>query len=254
MRQFSLPLDDTPSEAEQILQGLNPAQQEAVRATDGPVMIIAGPGSGKTRTLTHRIAYLLATKKARPYQVLALTFTNKAAREMKERVEKLIGAEEAKGMWLGTFHATFARLLRREADKLGYTSDFSIYDTDDTERMLRGLMERYHIDPRQFSPRSIRGLISSAKNQLITPNDYARMAATPPQEKAATLFGPYQDALRKANAMDFDDLLLKPIDLFVQHPDVLKKYQERWTYVHIDEYQDTNHAQYTLAKDRKSVV
>ncbi len=232
MRQFALPLDENPSDAESIIQGLNPAQQEAVRATDGPVMIIAGPGS----------------RKARPYQILALTFTNKAAREMKVRVEKLIGAEEAKGMWLGTFHATFARLLRREADNLGYTSDFSIYDTDDSERMLRGLMERYHIDPKQFRPRAIRNLISSAKNQLVTPNDYARMAATPVQERAATLFGPYEQALRKANAMDFDDLLLKPIDLFMQHPTVLQKYQERWSYLHIDEYQDTNHAQYTLAK------
>ncbi len=252
MRQFHLSSEDlttsTNNEAALILQGLNPAQQEAVQATDGPVMIIAGPGSGKTRTLTHRIAYLLATGKARAYQIMALTFTNKAAREMKERVHKLVGGDAAKGMWLGTFHATFARLLRRDGEHLGFTSDFSIYDTDDTERILRGLMERFNIDRKQFSPRAIRGLISSAKNQMVTPEAYTRMAATPGQEKAAILYGPYQQALRRANAMDFDDLLLKPIELFEKSPDILNKYQERWAYLHIDEYQDTNHAQYLLAK------
>ncbi|MCH6554593.1 MAG: UvrD-helicase domain-containing protein, partial [Acidobacteria bacterium] len=142
MRQFQLSSDDLDTENEEaalILQGLNPAQQEAVQAIDGPVLIIAGPGSGKTRVLTHRIAYLLATGKARSYQILALTFTNKAAREMKERVHKLVGAEAARGMWMGTFHSMFARLLRIEGDHLGFTSDFSIYDTDDTERLLRSL-------------------------------------------------------------------------------------------------------------------
>lgn len=257
MRQFHLSLDDvdTPSasqpssaEADLILQGLNPAQQEAVRATDGPVMIIAGPGSGKTRTLTHRIAYLLASGRARSYEILALTFTNKAAREMKERVQKLVGEEVARGMWMGTFHSIFARVLRHQGDKIGFTSDFSIYDTDDTERVLRGLMERFHIDSKQYSVRSLRALISSAKNQMVGPQAYARMAATPAQERAATLYGPYQQALQKANALDFDDLLLKPIELFEKAPDVLTKFQQRWKYVHIDEYQDTNHTQYTLSK------
>ncbi|HMB89491.1 MAG TPA: UvrD-helicase domain-containing protein, partial [Rhodothermales bacterium] len=256
MRQFQLYSDDldtdAPSpnqeEADQILQGLNRDQQAAVAATDGPVMIIAGPGSGKTRTLTHRIAYLLATGKARSYQILSLTFTNKAAREMKERVHKLVGAEAARGMWMGTFHSTFARLLRREADGIGFTSDFSIYDTDDTERILRGLMDRYHIDSKQFSVRSIRSLISSAKNQMVSPAAYERMAVTPGQERAARVYGPYQQALKRANAMDFDDLLLKPIELFETSPETLEKYQNRWTYVHIDEYQDTNHAQYVLSK------
>lgn len=253
MRQFTLSFDDTPSqstndEAEAILEGLNPAQQEAARVTDGPVLIIAGPGSGKTRTLTHRIAYLLAAGKARPYQVLALTFTNKAAREMKNRIEKLVGREAVRGMWMGTFHSVFARILRVEGDKIGFSKDFSIYDTDDTERILRSQMERYNINSKQFSVRAIRSLISSAKNQMVKPSEYAQLAATPLQERAAQLYGPYQEMLRKSNAMDFDDLLLKPIELFQKDQETLEKYQTRWRYTHIDEYQDTNHAQYVLAK------
>lgn len=262
MRQFSLSLDAphapasdatasdaaASDEAALILQGLNAAQREAVVATDGPVLIIAGPGSGKTRTLTHRIAYLLAAGKARPWEVLALTFTNKAAREMQERITRLIGREAARGMWMGTFHATFARLLRREGDKIGYTSDFTIYDTDDVERILRGLMDRFHVDAKQFSVRSMQNLLSSAKNQMVGPDEYARVVASPAQEKAALLYRPYVDALRRANAMDFDDLLLKPIELFERSPETLAKYQDRWRYVHIDEYQDTNRAQYVLAK------
>jgi len=237
-----------PEAAARILEGLNPVQRQAVQVTEGPVLIIAGPGSGKTRTLTHRIAYLIATGRARPHQILALTFTNKAAREMMERIERLVGAEAARHIWMGTFHAIFARILRREGHRIGYTPDFSIYDTDDSERLLRELMARYHIDPRQYSPRTIRHLISGAKNQMIGPEEYARLVASPVQEKAAKLYGPYQEALRKANALDFDDLLLKPIELFEQHPDVLQRYQERWRYLHIDEYQDTNRAQYVLAR------
>ena len=254
MRQYQLSLDDAqPShhpndEAEAILQGLNPMQREAASTTEGPVLIIAGPGSGKTRTLTHRIAYLLAAGKARPREILALTFTNKAAREMKERIVKLVGAGQARGIWMGTFHSTFARLLRVEGDKVGYSKDFTIYDTDDTERILRGLMPRFAIDAKQFSPRALRGFISSAKNAMVSPQEYGRLVASPQQEKAALVYGPYEEALRRSNAMDFDDLLLRPIDLFQRHPDVLQKYQERWTYLHIDEYQDTNRAQYTLAK------
>lgn len=253
MRQYQLAAEPAPPPAETnapdaILEGLNEAQQEAVRVTDGPVMIIAGPGSGKTRTLTHRIAYLIATGKAKPWEILALTFTNKAAREMKQRVLHQVGMDGARGMWMGTFHATFARLLRREGEKIGYSSEFSIYDTDDSRRVMRALMDRYDIDAQQFSPRSLHGLISSAKNQMVAPSDYARVAAGPAQERAAQIYGPYQQMLRRSNAMDFDDLLLKPINLFEQHPDVLEQYQDRWRYVHIDEYQDTNRAQYVLAK------
>ncbi len=237
-----------PEAAARILEGLNPVQRQAVQTTEGPVLIIAGPGSGKTRTLTHRIAYLMAAGRARPHQILALTFTNKAAREMMARIERLVGSEAARYIWMGTFHSIFARILRREGHRIGYTPDFSIYDTDDAERLLRELMPRYQIDPRQYSPRTIRHLISSAKNQMIGPEAYARLVASPVQEKAARLYGPYQEALRKANALDFDDLLLKPIELFEQHPDVLQQYQERWRYLHIDEYQDTNRAQYVLAR------
>jgi len=232
-------------EATHILAGLNEKQREAVETTDGPVLIIAGPGSGKTRTLTHRIAYLLATGRATPREVLALTFTNKAAREMKQRVEALVGGPDGrgvKGLWMGTFHSTFARLLRREADKLGYSQDFSIYDTSDAKRIIRDLCGRLNIDAKQFKPRALQRKISSAKNQMLTPAEYETIARGRVQEMAARVFGPYQQALRKANAMDFDDLLLRPIDLFENHPDVLEKYQERWRYVHIDEYQDTNKA------------
>ncbi|PSQ80154.1 MAG: ATP-dependent DNA helicase PcrA [Bacteroidetes bacterium QS_8_68_15] len=238
-------------EAKQILQGLNEKQREAVKTTDGPVLIIAGPGSGKTRTLTHRIAYLLATGQATPHEVLALTFTNKAAREMKQRVQALVGGPDGrgtKGLWMGTFHSTFARLLRREADKLGYSQDFSIYDTGDAKRIIRDLAGRLGIDTQQFRPRALQRKISSAKNQMLAPAEYRDLARGRVQEMAAQVFGPYQEALRRANAMDFDDLLLRPIDLFDEHPDVLKQYQERWRYVHIDEYQDTNKAQYTLAQ------
>src|SRR5690606_36804792 len=235
-------------EAEALIAGLNPAQAEAARTTEGPVMIIAGPGSGKTRTLTHRIAYLLAARKAWPSQILALTFTNKAAREMKERVARLVGPEVARGLWMGTFHATFARLLRREAEHLGFSKDFSIYDTDDTERLIKTLMPRFDVDPKRVTPRAVRGRISGAKNQMVTPEEYVRLAADPFEEAVARLYGPYNEALRRANAMDFDDLLAWPIRLFENHPDVLRHYQERWRYLHIDEYQDTNRAQYLLAK------
>lgn len=234
--------------AEAIAAALNPAQQEAVRATDGPVLIVAGPGSGKTRVLTHRVAYLIAARKAAPYQILALTFTNKAAREMKDRIRRLVHDDAGGNIWMGTFHSVFARVMRGEADKLGYTSDFSIYDADDQERIIREIMADQGIDAKSFSPRMIRSLISSAKNQMVGPDQYARLAASLPQDKAAQVYGPYERFLRSSNALDFDDLLLKPITLFQEHEDVLRKYRDRWRYVHIDEYQDTNKAQYRLAK------
>ena len=252
MRQFQLAFDDDPQaslpalESKTILEGLNPVQQKAAATLEGPVMIVAGPGSGKTRTLTHRIAYLIATKTCRPHQILALTFTNKAAREMRERVEELVGSDRARGMWMGTFHSIFARMLRVEAEHLGFTRDFTIYDTDDTERIIRNLMQGMALDTKQFNPRGIRSLISSAKNQMVAPSAYGRMAATRMQDVASRIYGPYVEVLRKANALDFDDLLIKPIELFRNHKEVLEKYQDRWQYIHIDEYQDTNHAQYTV--------
>lgn len=233
--------------AEDLLDGLNPAQAEAARTVDGPVMIVAGPGSGKTRTLTHRIAYLLASRRAWPSQILALTFTNKAAKEMRNRVETLVG-EDAKSMWMGTFHSVFARVLRREGEKLGFTSDFTIYDSDDTERLIKELMLRYGVDAKAVTPRTVRSRISGAKNQMISPSEYLRMASDPFELAVGKLYGPYVDALKTANAMDFDDLLGMPIRLFEQFPETLAAYQNRWRYIHIDEYQDTNRAQYQLAK------
>lgn len=244
----SLPSQGDAAEADDILAGLNDVQQEAVRASDGPVLIIAGPGSGKTRTLTHRIAWLLATGKARPWEVLAITFTNKAAKEMRARVMELVGAEQGKGMAIGTFHAMFARVMRTDGDRIGYTSNFSIYDTDDAQRIIRELMHRFNIDTQQVKPRSIQQQISGAKNRMISPSEFARTAISPAQARAAELYEPYEAALRQANALDFDDLLLKPIQLFQNHPDVLEKYQRKWKYIHIDEYQDTNKAQYMLAR------
>ena len=233
--------------AEELLDGLNPVQQEAARTTEGPVMIVAGPGSGKTRTLTHRIAYLIASRRAWPSQILALTFTNKASREMRGRVGELVGPD-AKGMWMGTFHSVFARVLRREADKIGFSRDFTIYDSDDSERLIKELMLRYNVDPKKVTPRMARAKISGAKNQMVTPTEYLNLARDPFDEAVARLYGPYTEALRKANAMDFDDLLGWPIRLFDAHPDTLKEYQRRWRYLHIDEYQDTNRAQYLLAR------
>ena len=240
-------VDPDPEAEQRILDGLNDKQCEAVTTTEGPVMIIAGPGSGKTRALTHRIAYLLAAGKAQPRDILALTFTNKAANEMQERVEALVG-DDARGMWVGTFHSSFARLLRREGDKIGYSEDFSIYDTADSKRLIRQQMKGRNLDTDVVKPRSAQRMISSAKNEMIDPQEYAELARGDQQEIVAEVYPAYERALKQANALDFDDLLLKPIELFEQHEDVLETYQTRWQYVHIDEYQDTNQAQYVLAR------
>ncbi|WP_263835555.1 ATP-dependent helicase [Salinibacter sp.] len=240
-------VDPDPEAEQRILDGLNDKQREAVTTTEGPVMIIAGPGSGKTRALTHRIAYLLAAGQAQPRDILALTFTNKAANEMQERVEALVG-DDARGMWVGTFHSSFARLLRMEGDKIGYSEDFSIYDTTDSKRLIRQQMKGRNLDTDVVKPRSVQRMISSAKNEMIDPQEYADLARGDQQEIVAEVYPAYERALQQANALDFDDLLLKPIELFEQHEDVLEKYQRRWQYVHIDEYQDTNQAQYVLAR------
>ena len=186
------------------LKGLNPAQLAAVQATDGPMMVIAGAGSGKTRVLTVRIAHLMASKGVDPFRILALTFTNKAAREMKERIAKIIGPDgstEARNLWMGTFHSVFARVLRREAERIGFSRDFSIYDTDDTERLIRELMLRYGVDSKAVTPRAVRTRISGAKNQLVAPDEYLRLAADPFEQAVAKLYGPYDDALRKAKGL-----------------------------------------------------
>ncbi len=241
------PVDPDPEAEQRILDGLNEKQREAVTTTEGPVMIIAGPGSGKTRALTHRIAYLLAAGQAQPRDVIALTFTNKAAGEMQERVENLVG-DDTRGMWVGTFHSAFARLLRMEGDKIGYSEDFSIYDTADSKRLIKQQMQGRNLDTDVVKPRAAQRMISSAKNEMIGPQEYAELARGDQQEMVAEVYPAYEQALQQANALDFDDLLLKPIELFEQHEDVLEKYQRRWAYVHIDEYQDTNQAQYVLAR------
>jgi DNA helicase-2/ATP-dependent DNA helicase PcrA len=237
------PMDD----AKSIIGRLNEAQQVAASETEGPVLIIAGPGSGKTRTLTHRVAYLIASGKAYPSEILALTFTNKAAREMRSRIEEIVGPH-ADRIWMGTFHAIFARLLRVEGHHLGYDRNFSIYDVDDGQRMIKQIMQSRGMDTRQYTPRSIQFMISNAKNRRVGPLELQRLAVGPHQTLAAEIFPIYERQLAAANALDFDDLLLKPLVLFEQFPAVLDTYRNRWKYIHIDEYQDTNKAQYALAR------
>jgi DNA helicase-2/ATP-dependent DNA helicase PcrA len=230
-----------------LLQGLNPAQAAAVTGAEGPTMIIAGAGSGKTRVLTTRIAYLLELG-IRPWEILSLTFTNKAAGEMKERIAALLGSEHVSDLWMGTFHSVFARMLRRHAELLGYTKSFSIYDSDDSLTLIKRIMEELRIPRDQFNPNAVRSRISSAKNQLISPEDYANIARDFFSEKVAEVYPEYIKQLKSANAMDFDDLLIKTIELFIHHTDVLESYQRKFRYVLVDEYQDTNRAQYMIVK------
>ncbi|MEX1138725.1 MAG: UvrD-helicase domain-containing protein [Bacteroidota bacterium] len=229
-----------------FLQDLNPVQQEAVKATNGPVMIIAGAGSGKTRVLTYRIAHLLSCGVS-PGEVLALTFTNKAAREMKGRIEKLAGDQAAR-LWMGTFHSMFARVLRNEAERLGYTRSFTIYDSDDSLSTVKTAMGQLGISAQQIHPQAVRSMVSGAKNQLLTPKGYEEQARDFNEEKAAQVYKVYERILEKNNAMDFDDLLVKPIQLFTRHPEVLQRYQHRFKFILVDEFQDTNRAQYQVTK------
>lgn len=227
---------------------VNERQREAVLHTDGPLLIIAGAGSGKTRVLTYRIANLLYQKKAYPNQILALTFTNKAAREMQERIAALIG-EQANRLWMGTFHSIFSRILRIEADHLGFTRDFTIYDTVDSDRVIKTILRELNINPREVKPQNVRFIISNAKNQMIGPDMFRdRFVQSSLDDITAQIYPRYLERCKKNNAMDFDDLLIKPIELFEQHPDILRKYQEHFRYILIDEYQDTNHAQYRATK------
>jgi len=229
-----------------FLQDLNPAQQEAVTATEGPVMIIAGAGSGKTRALTYRVAHLISLG-VRPFEILALTFTNKAANEMKSRIIDLVG-KESQDVWMGTFHSVLARVLRVEAEKIGFGRNFTIYDTDDSLSAVKGIMSSLGLSQQQFSPHGIRNRISLAKNHLMNPREYGSAAADLFEEKAALVYDQYERALRTNNAMDFDDLLIRPLELFNQSPKTLEKYQHRFKYILVDEYQDTNRAQYVLIR------
>ena len=229
-----------------FLSELNSVQQEAVKTLNGPVMIIAGAGSGKTRVLTYRVAYLISCG-VPPYQILALTFTNKAANEMKERIIKLVG-EKAKDVWMGTFHSMFARVLRKEAPLLGFSHSFTIYDSDDSQRAVRRCMEKLNLSVQQIPAQAVCSRISGAKNQLIPPAEYSTLARDFLDEKIGLVYAEYVALLHRSNAMDFDDLLVKPIELFKKHPEVLKKYHHRFKFLLVDEFQDTNRAQYEVIK------
>lgn len=234
---------DTPD----FLKELNPSQREAALHTEGPLLIIAGAGSGKTRVLTYRIAYLL-WKGVEPHHILALTFTNKAAGEMKERIAMATDEGVAAKVWAGTFHSIFARLLRYDADKLGYTPSFSIYDSDDSLSVVKGIMNSMGYSQQQLPPQGVRGRISGAKNQMVGWQEYAAQAGNLMERQTAEIFRHYEDRLRANNAMDFDDLLLNTIRLLRNNPDVLEKYRQRFRYVMVDEYQDTNRAQYVAIR------
>lgn len=229
------------------LEGLNPAQHQAVMTTQGPLLVLAGAGSGKTRVLTFRIAHMIADEGVRPWQILAITFTNKAAAEMRERLEALL-PNNIRGMWVCTFHAMCVRLLREDGERLGYGSNFAIYDDDDSKRLVKTILSDLDIDVRQFPLNSIRSKISAAKNALLYPDDVETQAASPMDHVVARVYRALQARLDKANAMDFDDLLVKAFELLSKYPDVLAKYQERFRYINVDEYQDTNGVQYAITK------
>lgn len=229
-----------------IYDTLNNKQQEAVYHTEGPLLILAGAGSGKTRVLTHRIAYLIDEKKVNPWNILAITFTNKAASEMRERVDKIVGFG-SESVWVSTFHSTCVRILRRHIDRLGYDTNFAIYDTDDQKTLMKEVCRRLNIDTKQYKERSLLAQISHAKDELVTPDEMEMNAGGDfNQRKVAQVYREYQAALRKNNALDFDDLIVKTVELFEHCDDVLYSYQERFRYIMVDEYQDTNTAQFKL--------
>jgi DNA helicase-2/ATP-dependent DNA helicase PcrA len=223
---------------EQLLSGLNERQKEAVKLTEGPVLIMAGAGSGKTRVLTHRIAYLLAEKQVAPWNILAITFTNKAAREMKERIEGLLGPG-AEDIWIATFHSMCVRILRRDIDRIGINRNFSILDSSDQLSVIKSILKERNIDPKKYDPRAILGSISSAKNELIKPEEYAKTAGGAWEQIVSDVYTDYQKKLLKNQSLDFDDLIMSTIQLFQRVPEVLEYYQRKFQYIHVDEYQDS---------------
>src|SRR5438477_9082288 len=227
------------------LADLNEAQREAVLTTEGPLLVIAGAGSGKTRVLTYRVAHLLAACGVEPNEILAITFTNKAAGEMRERIEGMIGPV-ARAIWILTFHAACGRILRREAQRLGYRSNFTIYDQADQIRLVKQCLEELERDPKRFTPRGIHNQISQAKNQLIQPDEYASRVQSFYDQTVADVYQLYQRRLFASNAVDFDDLLMLTVDVLERFPEAREKWQQAFRYILVDEYQDTNHAQYRL--------
>ena len=230
-----------------MLNNLNDKQLEAVKTTEGPLLVLAGAGSGKTKVLTTRIAYLIKEKNIDPYNILAITFTNKAAKEMKERVINLIG-NVGYEMQISTFHSFGLSIIKDNYKLLGYNPNFTILDSDDTLTLIKKILKDSNIDPKMYNPKAIRNSISSAKSEMINSDKYSRYVGSDFEEKVVTVYKQYEDRLKSNNALDFDDLLIKPIELFKNNNDVLEKYQERFKYILIDEYQDTNEAQYTLSK------
>ncbi len=240
-------VDEQSPQLEALVEGLNPPQRQAVLHDRGPALVLAGAGSGKTRVLTHRIAYLVQSGRARHDEILAITFTNKAAQEMRDRVEGMLG-NRIKGMWVMTFHSACVRILRREAERLGYTSTFTIYDQADAKRMVKRCLDELGVDPKRFTPASVLNQISDAKNKLRDAEDQAKLVGNYFERTAADVYRLYEQRLIQANAMDFDDLLVRTVNLLELFPEVRERYQRNFRYVLVDEYQDTNHAQYRLLR------
>lgn len=228
-----------------LLDKMNDKQAQAVRCTEGPLLIMAGAGSGKTRVLTHRVAYLIQEKNVLPWHVLAITFTNKAAREMRERVDKLLG-EAGSDIWVSTFHALCVRILRREAEKIGFNRSFTIASPSEQRTLMKHILADLNVDTKRYDPRMVLSNISNAKNDLLTVDDYKKNAESPVEQITAQAYEKYQEELRKDSAMDFDDLIMQTIELFTKDRETLEYYQRKFQYIHVDEYQDTNEAQYRL--------
>src|SRR5438270_9822343 len=245
------------ADLDKLLAGLNEPQREAVTHLEGPLLILAGAGSGKTRVLTHRIAYLTATDAAKPNEILAFTFTNKAAAEMRDRAELLVG-RQVRAMWVMTFHSACARMLRAHADRLGYTRQFTIYDQADSRRLIKRCLDDLGIDPKRFTPGAIQAQISDAKNRLRDAEGYGRMVGSFFEQTVADVYRTYERELHRMNAMDFDDLLVRAVNLLELFPEVRDRYATGFRHVMVDEYQDTNHAQYRwlqrLAEDHRNLM
>ncbi|MGO3488943.1 MAG: DNA helicase PcrA [Leuconostoc carnosum] len=231
---------------EQLINGMNDKQAEAVQTTEGPLLIMAGAGSGKTRVLTHRIAHLVQDLNVFPWRILAITFTNKAAKEMRERIGNLLSEDVARDIWVSTFHALAVRILRRDGESIGLSRNFTIIDTSAQRTLMKRVINDLNLDTNQYDPRAILGMISNAKNDMLRPRDYAKQADNGYQETVAEVYIAYQNELKRSQSVDFDDLIMLTIDLFQTAPEVLERYQKQFEYLHVDEYQDTNDAQYTI--------